>query len=105
MTSGTGLMGFPLCLLRTAGGLNNSLRSGKLDRNRVSRVSMGSSKMIDEDGVICFRSFFRDAGRSTATRLRQDDTDRSTGKCTEEHDFVTVKELKVKLWPSGRRLL
>lgn len=83
MTSGTGLMSFPLYLLRTTGGLNSSLRSGKLDRNRVSRVSMGSSKMIDEDGVICFRSFFRDAGRSTATRPRQNDTNQSTDKCTD----------------------
>lgn len=49
----------------TAGGLNNSLRSGKLDRNRVSCVSMGSSKMIDEVGSICFSSFFRGAGKST----------------------------------------
>lgn len=83
MTSGAGLRSLPLHLLRTTGGLNNSPRSGRLDRNRVSPVSMGSSKMIDEDGVICFRSFFRDAGRSTATRLRQNDTNQSTGKCTD----------------------
>lgn len=50
---------------RTTGGLNNSLRSGKLERNRVSRLSMGSSKMMDEVGVICFSNFFRDAVQST----------------------------------------
>lgn len=47
----------------TTGGLNSSLRSGKLDRKRVSWVSMGSSKMMDEVGLICFSNFFRDAGK------------------------------------------
>lgn len=58
----------------TTGGLNSSPRSGKLDRKRVSRVSMGSSKMMDEVGVICFRSFFRDAGTRTVKTVRQNYT-------------------------------
>lgn len=52
----------------TTGGLNNSARSGKLDRKRVSGVSMGSSKMTDEVGKICFSSFFRAAGKSAGGR-------------------------------------
>lgn len=46
----------------TTGGLNSSLRSGKLDRKRVSLVSMGSRRMMADVDVICFSSFFRDAG-------------------------------------------
>lgn len=45
----------------TIGRLNNSLRSGKLERNRVIGVSMGSSRMMDEFVVMLFNSFFRDA--------------------------------------------
>lgn len=55
-----------LCVSHLAiGGLNNSLRSVKLDRNRVRGVSMGSSRMMDEFDVTLFTSLFRDAAKST----------------------------------------
>ena len=44
----------------TIGGLNNSLSSVKLDRNRVRGVTMGSSRMMDERDVTLFSSFFWD---------------------------------------------
>lgn len=80
---------------RTIGGLNNSLRSGKLDRNRVSRLSMGSSKMMDEVGVICFSNFFRDAGQSTATTARENYTNQLANR-DRTIDFVTkLKQTKI----------
>lgn len=45
------------------GGLNSSLRSVKLDKNRVIGVSMGSSRTMDEFGVILFSNFFHDAAK------------------------------------------
>lgn len=42
-------------------GLNSSLRSLKLDRNRVIGVSMGRNRIIDEFGVTLFSNFFHDA--------------------------------------------
>lgn len=50
--------------LLTIVGLNSSLRSIKLDRNRVIGVSMGRSRIIDEFGVILFSNFFHDATKS-----------------------------------------
>lgn len=50
---------------RTIGGLKSSLRSVKLDRNRVRGVSIGSSRMTDECDVTLLSSFFRDAAEGT----------------------------------------
>lgn len=46
------------------GGLNSSLRSVKLDKNLVIGVSMGSSRTMDEFGVILFSNFFHDAAKN-----------------------------------------
>lgn len=56
----------------TIGGLNNSLRSVKLDRNRVRGVSIGSSRMTEEFDVTLFSNFFRDAAKLTLKRGFQD---------------------------------
>lgn len=55
----------------TIGGLNNSLRSGKLARNRVRVVSMGSSRMMDEVDVNLLSNFFRDAAEHTLKGVQE----------------------------------
>jgi hypothetical protein len=46
----------------TTGGLNSSLRSGKLQRKRVREVSMGSRRITDEFRLIFLKSLICDAG-------------------------------------------
>lgn len=62
---------YPSSSQLTTGGLNNSLRSVKLDKNLVRSVSMGSSRMMDESDVTLFSNFFRGAAKKEKKQIQK----------------------------------